>query len=121
MDGVGGIPKGSFMIGEPSIDVFIHIIRHNNPKKKGIHQYIYRITSMFKYGFCALIIDPDAVFVRAIFLMIRISSTVGDSLLTQDWYSHFSSFHMDILGSDVCRFTILTDEAFKPLVPLFLY
>ena len=39
---------------------------------------------MFKYGVYALIIDPDAVLVRAMFLVMRISSTVRDSVLTTD-------------------------------------
>ena len=75
---------------------------------------------MFKYGVYALIIDPDAVLVRAMFLVMRISSTVRDSVLTTDQYSVFSSFHVTIFIADVCGCTILTDEAFKPLNLLVL-
>ena len=91
------------------------------PKSKGQIATHSSKTSMFQNGVCDLIIDQDEVLSRVLLPMMWTSSTLGDVLLVQYMNEGFDEFRMGIVRSGIGCCTLLADEGFELLPPLYLW
>ena len=100
-----------------SMGRFIHTVRYQNPKKKGIKPHI---SGLVEDGVCALHIDLDPLVSAVLLLVMCFSSDKLDVVLAHDLYKGFHLFHVGIFVAYMGMCTILTDEGLQLMTPLSL-
>ena len=81
LDGVRGGSKGNFVSRAVFMGRFIHTVRYQNPKKKGIKPHI---SGLVEDGVCALLIDLDPLVSGVLLLVMCFSNDKLDVVGTMD-------------------------------------